>query len=71
MQEISKDLVEFKHKQSELMKHKSGVERKKMLTENEKRRIQEIRKGNKIDRTNRNRKNRRFIIPHPNDLFIS
>ena len=44
LQEISKDLVEFKHKQSELMKHKSGVERKKMLTENEKRRIQEYEK---------------------------
>ena len=44
LQEISKDLVEFKHKQSELMKHKSGVERKKMLTENEKRRIQEYKR---------------------------
>ena len=39
--EINKQLIEFKHKQSELMKHKSGVERKKVLTENEKRRVDE------------------------------
>ncbi len=42
--DISQQLIEFKHKQSELMKHKSGVERKKMLTESEKRRIEEYEK---------------------------